>query len=833
MAISANVTNSQISATVKDDKITASVSAGFGPQGTAGSAATVAVGSVITGAPGTSASVVNAGSSSAAVLNFTIPAGATGAQGQAGATGATGAAGAAATVSVGSVSTGAAGSSASVTNVGTSSAAVLNFSIPAGATGATGATGPQGPAGSNATATTDASALVTGTLPDARLSSTVTTALTNARTPTSHASTHGVSGSDPVTVAVSQVTGLQTALDGKQASGTYATLVSGLVPSSQLPSYVDDVIESANLASLPASGETGKIYVTLDTNKTYRWSGSAYIEISASPGSTDSVTEGSTNLYYTNARASAAAPVQSVAGRTGTVTLTKSDVGLGNVTNVDATARANHTGTQAASTITGLASVATSGSASDLSAGTLPAARIPATTVTTGSYGSASSVGTFTVGADGRLTAAGSTAIAISASAVSGLGSLATQSSVAYSSLTGTPSTFAPSAHKTSHATGGSDALTASDIGAAASSHTHAASDITSGTVATARLGSGPASSTTYLRGDGQWSSVSASPPDPYELGTFPLITISAQPSSTSVIVGQSATFSVTATATLPSATISYQWQLSTDSGSTYSDISGATSSSLSLTNLQTGSSGYRYRCKLTANLSQIFSSVVTLTVNPSFTPVAVLLTSGTSYTVPNGASTMKAWAVGGGGGSTLYAYGGQAGGCAYKTWSVSGGQAVSYVAGQVPTTVRSGYDSTVTYGGATITGAGGSQGNATSAGGYSGGDGGATGGSPDNNLTYNGVTGARGGAVGGNGASVASCGRRPMTDVSGLIAALQLAGATTSETCASTAAFGSGGYQGKFANVTPGLCGGRGGTTAATLATSLGTGGAVVLYFT
>jgi hypothetical protein len=69
-----------------------------------------------------------------------------------------------------------------------------------------------------------------------------------------------------------------------------------------------------------------------------------------------------------------------------------------------------------------------------------------------------------------------------------GLGSLATQSSVAYSSLSGTPSTFAPSAHKTSHATGGTDALTAADIGAAATSHTHSASDITSGTLAAARL---------------------------------------------------------------------------------------------------------------------------------------------------------------------------------------------------------------------------------------------------------------------------------------------------------------------------------------------------------
>ena len=87
-----------------------------------------------------------------------------------------------------------------------------------------------------------------------------------------------------------------------------ATLDSaGLVPSAQLPSYVDDVIESADFASLPATGETGKIYVTLDDRKTFRWSGSVYVEISASPGSTDAVSEGSLNLYFTEARALAAA----------------------------------------------------------------------------------------------------------------------------------------------------------------------------------------------------------------------------------------------------------------------------------------------------------------------------------------------------------------------------------------------------------------------------------------------------------------------------------------------------------------------------------------------
>jgi hypothetical protein len=77
---------------------------------------------------------------------------------------------------------------------------------------------------------------------------------------------------------------------------------SGLIPSALLPSYVDDVLEYANLGAFPGTGEAGKIYVALDTNKTYRWSGSAYVEISASPGSTDAVTEGATNLYFTAAR---------------------------------------------------------------------------------------------------------------------------------------------------------------------------------------------------------------------------------------------------------------------------------------------------------------------------------------------------------------------------------------------------------------------------------------------------------------------------------------------------------------------------------------------------
>ncbi len=57
---------------------------------------------------------------------------------------------------------------------------------------------------------------------------------------------------------------------------------SGKVSSAYLPSYVDDVLEYDSLSAFPSTGEEGKIYVAKDTNKTYRWGGSTYVEISAS-----------------------------------------------------------------------------------------------------------------------------------------------------------------------------------------------------------------------------------------------------------------------------------------------------------------------------------------------------------------------------------------------------------------------------------------------------------------------------------------------------------------------------------------------------------------------
>lgn len=66
------------------------------------------------------------------------------------------------------------------------------------------------------------------------------------------------------------------------ANGVATLNESGQVPSSQLPSYVDDVLEYNTFSSLPEAGETGKIYVTLDDNLTYRWSGTQYVEVSKS-----------------------------------------------------------------------------------------------------------------------------------------------------------------------------------------------------------------------------------------------------------------------------------------------------------------------------------------------------------------------------------------------------------------------------------------------------------------------------------------------------------------------------------------------------------------------
>lgn len=114
------------------------------------------------------------------------------------------------------------------------------------------------------------------------------------------------------------------AIDGLNLSSTYIAATqkgaanglaeldsSGKVPSAQLPSYVDDVLEYSAKSSFPSTGEAGKIYVDTSTNLTYRWSGSAYVEISPSLaiGTTSSTAFRGDygNIAYTHATAKGSA----------------------------------------------------------------------------------------------------------------------------------------------------------------------------------------------------------------------------------------------------------------------------------------------------------------------------------------------------------------------------------------------------------------------------------------------------------------------------------------------------------------------------------------------
>ena len=114
-------------------------------------------------------------------------------------------------------------------------------------------------------------------------------------------------------------------------AGGVATLdQEGKVPSSQLPSFVDDVIEVDSYDNLPTTGEAGKIYATKDTNLTYRWSGSRYIEISASLA----LGETSSTAYPGDKGKETTDKVNThVADLNNPHQVTKAQVGLGNVDN--------------------------------------------------------------------------------------------------------------------------------------------------------------------------------------------------------------------------------------------------------------------------------------------------------------------------------------------------------------------------------------------------------------------------------------------------------------------------------------------------------------------
>jgi len=246
-----------------------------GLTGATGTAATVAVGATTTGAAGTSAAVSNSGTSSAATLNFTIPKGVDGINGAVGPTGDSayqsavkggyafseaawvaslkGVKGDAATVAVGTTTTGAAGTSAAVSNSGTTSAAVFNFTVPKGDVGATGT------AATVAVGTTTTG--VAGTSAAVSNSGTSSAATLNFTIP------RGDKGADGTSVVI---------------KGSVATS-----------------------ASLPTTNRTiGDVWIASDTGLGYAWSGTAWSNVGKIQGPACTVAVGTTTTGVAGTSAS-------------------------------------------------------------------------------------------------------------------------------------------------------------------------------------------------------------------------------------------------------------------------------------------------------------------------------------------------------------------------------------------------------------------------------------------------------------------------------------------------------------------------------------------------
>ena len=318
--------------------------------------------------------------------------------------------------------------------------------------------------------------------------------------------------------------------------------------------------------------------------------------------------------------------------------------------------------------------------------------------------------------------------------------------------------------------------------------------------------------------------------------------TVNAAPDAPTSVSGTAGNAQVSLTWTAPTynngAAISdYTIQYSSNSGSSWTTFShsASTSTSITVTGL-TNSTAYIFRVAAvnsvgTGSYSSNSSSITP--VAASFTPVSYILTSGTSYTVPSGATNVKVWAVGPGGKDTssVGSYGNicGAGGVSYKSWSVSGGNSITYNIGVASnsyvTVAPTGSTTTtsVTFGGVTINGFAGFNANTNNGGGYSGGDGGATGGSGTDATGYSGIAY---GALNAN-ATTSTYQRTPMTDIVvstvSFKTAIAAAGGIVTETQGATAAFGSGGASQKQTSprLTAGYGGGGGGAGAVVLSFS------------
>jgi len=298
-----------------------------------------------------------------------------------------------------------------------------------GGVGPAGPTGPQGPAGA-----AGAAGATGATGPQGPAGTTTWAGIAgkpSTFTPAAHASTHGSGGADPITVAQSQVTGLASALAAKAPADT--------------PTF------------------TGLVTFT---------------DISTA---TSSTINGDTHYVTTIAFADATFQASAF---TSTLKTKLSGIASGataNATDAQLRDRATHTGTQAAGTITGLAAVATSGSASDLASGTLPVARLSLVSPPA-IGGTTPAAGTFTtLVATGRLNApsgAGGSPAARDVYAVA--------DTLRYRDSSNVERLLLNSADNLANLA--STATARSNLGLAAIASSGSASDLTSGTLAAARL---------------------------------------------------------------------------------------------------------------------------------------------------------------------------------------------------------------------------------------------------------------------------------------------------------------------------------------------------------
>lgn len=253
----------------------------------------IEIGKTTTGEPGTPASVTNSGTNTAPVLNFTIPEGEkgdTGPQGEqgpkgdqgpqgeqgpkgdTGAQGEPGTPGAAAGFGNPTATIDAATGTPSVTveASGPDTAKVFAFSFHnlKGADGAKGEQGDPGPPGEKGEKGDKGDAGSNATINGVNA---LTIQATNGIVGTMSDGTYKLSGENFLLASLKGATNGLAELD-----------TSGHVPTSQLPSYVDDVLEYSSKSAFPPVGSAGIIYVAIDTNLTYRWGGSEYVEISPS-----------------------------------------------------------------------------------------------------------------------------------------------------------------------------------------------------------------------------------------------------------------------------------------------------------------------------------------------------------------------------------------------------------------------------------------------------------------------------------------------------------------------------------------------------------------------